>query len=48
MSEVEKVYECIECTESFTIIWRGKTDPEHCPFCGAFIEAPEEDEDNWD
>ena len=48
MSEVEQEYSCHECGDSFILIWNGYSNPEHCAFCGAFIETPEDDEDNWD
>ena len=48
MTEIEKDYDCMECAESFILVWTSKTNPQHCPFCGAYIETPEEDEDNWD
>ena len=48
MSEVEKDFDCTQCGESYIITWTSHRNPSHCPFCGAYVETPEEDEDNWD
>jgi HK97 family phage prohead protease len=48
MSEIEKDFDCTQCGESYIVTWTSHRDPSHCPFCGAYVETPEEDEDNWD
>tara|TARA_B100001013_G_C24573199_1_gene427477 strand:+ start:951 stop:1097 length:147 start_codon:yes stop_codon:yes gene_type:complete len=48
MNETEKDYTCMECSVAYILIWTSKNAPERCPFCGAYVEEPETDEDNWD
>ena len=48
MAKIKKLLWCIECGSEYTIIHEKKHIIEYCPMCGADIEEPEEDDEEFE
>jgi peptide subunit release factor 1 (eRF1) len=42
MKKGKKELECFECDVKFTLTYKGKQQPQCCPFCGEGIHVTEE------
>tara|TARA_B110000967_G_C18372381_1_gene311194 strand:+ start:152 stop:325 length:174 start_codon:yes stop_codon:yes gene_type:complete len=48
MAKIKKPMWCIECGAEYVVIHEKKHIIEYCPMCGADIEEPEEDDEEFE